>query len=169
MAETFLLSINRTNVDMILSGSKKWEFRGNPNFGHAGPYALGSGDVIFVVSVSDSSNIPCWCRVGRILRGAEMIAYFGDPESGRWHEAGCRPGTARDWEFFEREILSAHAVAVELTCHALADPVPLEKICGRFAAKTWGGRGFLHATQLRRYAIDGRDVGDHLAALVGND
>lgn len=150
--EIFFLSIHQNYAEMILSGTKSWEFRRNPNFG-AG---LKVGDWLFIVSMaSQHSTVIAGCKICRILRGEEIDGWFGDSSSGHWLEAGCAEGTDRDWAFFTANILEQFSVAIRLHAYPVNPPQTLAAIRHCRSGKPWRGIGLTHLSELKQYRVNG--------------
>lgn len=164
----FFLSIGSKHVARILAGEKKWEFRANPSFGNLEHVDLAADDTLLIVSVgAEKREVVCAATVGRILRGDAVRTCFGDRKDERWLEAGCAPGTDRDWGFFEREILNIYPVAVELAVLRTFVPIPVADIVNRRSGKPWKGIGLTPVGDLHRYEIGGRPVEQQVAKIIG--
>jgi hypothetical protein len=166
----FTLSLRRVYADMILSGDKRWEFRANPRFGASSNHHMSPGDVLFLVSTSPAGNAICIaCLAGRILRGQQLVEYFGAEATGHWMEAGCKPGTERDFVFFQREILSCYATAVELLrVRPVAPPIACAEITKlkNGVEVAWSGRGFSARKDLLRLRYRGEPLVEVLGRLA---
>ena len=167
--ELFTLSVLRPYANMILAGTKRWEFRLNPEFGRAGDHEFATEDTVFIVAMGPETTVTCFCRVGCILRGEELRVYFDDPATGHWREAGCREGMDRDWVFFEREIVNQYETAIELAVRPLRSLIPVDTVRHRQTGKPWSGRGFCHVSQLHRYDIEDQELAAFLAELVASE
>jgi len=169
MRNIFILSILSEYAEMILSGSKQWEFRRNPRFGTAGQEQIKPGNILFVVSMSDDPVISYYCIVEKILRGTEYLDYFSNPGYGRWKESGYSSGTDQDFNCFKKEVLEVHSTAVKLKPYKLNDPVPVKEIRQRYTNKPWSGRGFSHIGQLKRFEYRGFNFDDYLREIVSGE
>ena len=171
MATLFSLSVHDTAVRRMLSGGKRWEFRRNPRFGTHRDAPLSSGDTLLLVSTFPGEDrvplIRAVSRVGRILRSDEMLAFFGDPATGRWKEAGCAENTDRDWDFFATQILGQHAVAIELEVFPVVVPLDLGGMCHRQTRKVWKGTGLVQVgIALKDHEVNGLSAHQVLADLA---
>lgn len=160
MAGLFFLSIREPWAGKIRTGEKVWELRENPRFGIFPEAQLAPGDRIFIVAGPKENSgmeprISCMAEVPRILRGADFPAYFGDPATGHFREAGFGP---EEWETFERKVLPRYRTAVGLRAHPLRPAIPVSVIRHRHTGRPWSGRGCLPASHLKRYAVEGLSV-----------
>jgi hypothetical protein len=165
MAELFLLSVLEPFAGRICDGLKLWEFRENPRFGRAGEHELSPGDLVFVVGMGAYPEIRCVCRVLEILRGDEVRLRFGTRESGAWMELGYGP-REQPWCILVEEILPRYRTAIRLEAHALKRPLRMADVLHAHTGRPWSGRGFLHASQLKRYRIDGMEVEQVLRGML---
>ena len=166
----YFLSLHDQYVRMILDGLKRWEFRENPRFGILPDRELGPGDVLFLVSTfaegASPPRIECMCSVVSLLRGEDLRAYFGDPASGNWRQAGCEEGTDRDWDYFRANILEGYATAVELAPYRVSPPIDSSTVRHRTTHAPWKGIGFTPADHLKRFCVDGEAVEEHFGTIA---
>ena len=156
----YFLSIRRNYAEMILSGSKCWEFRQNARFGEQ----LNVDDQIFIVSTDPKgSAVTGLCCIATILRGDAVNAWFGDKTTGHWHDAGCADGTARDWTFFAKNILGKFPVALRLAALPLESPVALAEIVHRSSGKPWRGIGLTPLEGIKNYLVAGHPADKHFS------
>jgi hypothetical protein len=167
MAELFLLSVLEPHARRICEGRKLWEFRENSRFGRAGEYELKPGDLLFIVSMAEYPEIHSVCRVGEILRGDAMRLRFGTRETGAWKETGYSP-EEQPWCILVEEILPKYRTAIRLEPCLLKRPIPVMDIRHAQTGRPWSGRGFLHASQLKRYRLAGRNVEQALREIFDN-
>jgi hypothetical protein len=159
MKNIFFMSVQSEYVDLILQGSKRWEFRENPRFGILSHFELAIGDVIFVVSMAkENVSIPCLCSVNNILRGNKYLSYFQNYESGHWREAGCQEGSERNWEYFKENILHRYTVAIGLDTYPVVPPIDVATIINKTQQRPWRGKGFTPAKDLHRFSVKGKNV-----------
>jgi hypothetical protein len=165
MAELYLLSVLEPHATRICEGLKLWEFRENERFGRAGDHRLGTGDMIFIVAMGVRPEIPCVCSVREILRGEAMLRHFGTRETGAWKETGYSP-QEQPWCILVEEILPKYRTAIRLEARLLERPIPVAEVRHAQTGRPWSGRGFLHASQLRRYRLEGRSVEQTLREVI---
>jgi hypothetical protein len=165
LAELFLLSVLEPHARRICEGRKLWEFRENPRFGMSGVHHLTAGDLMFIVSMGDRPEIACVCRVLQILRGDALRLHFGTRESGAWQEIGYGR-EEQPWCILVEEILPKSRVAIRLETFLLRRPIAVADIRHAQTGKAWSGQGFLHASQLKRYRLDGRYVEEALREIL---
>ena len=169
MSNLYFLSIHAQNVEMILAGTKIWEFRENPKFGMLDDGELAVGDVMFLVSTfadqSGTGKIECLCRVLNILRNDELARYFADKENGHWRGAGCDDASDRNWAYFRDHILTKHSVAIKLETVQMETPLDVSQIRHKVTGAAWKGLGLTPADNLKRYTIEGCAVDDYFQRL----
>jgi hypothetical protein len=157
MADIYFLSVFDNYVSMILDGSKKGEFRKNPNFGMLDDIQLQLGDWLVLVSrfsdLTVPSRISCLCKVETILREEEMYSYFMHEESGKWKEAGCAQDSERDWHYFKNCILAEYNTAIKIVPYPLKEYIEISEIVHRSKGHSWKGVGFASVTHLKEYEI----------------
>ncbi len=163
MFNIYFLSIRKKYVEMILTGSKQWEFRQNPTFGSS----LEPGDLLFLVSTSEAgSEISCLCKVKNILRGEKVQEGFDDYETGRWREAGCEDNTERDWDFFVDNILHQYPTAIKLGSHPVSPSIALSQVAHKTSRKTWKGIGLTPLSHLQRYTVGDESADQYFGNLA---
>jgi hypothetical protein len=169
MKRIYFLSIQNNYVSMISKGEKKWEFRRNPRFGLYSDYELATGDILFLVSRFASTAMParieCMCLVQTILREREMTEHFADRETGHWLEAGCREGTARDWDFFKTNILPIYSTAIKLKPYPLVPPVETDVIRHKTKKTPWKAIGFTPASALKKFAVGDMEIDEYFYSI----
>lgn len=161
MRNVYFLSLEEKYVQMILAGTKKFEFRKNPKFGILPNCELSEGDIIFVTS---DGCIPCCCIVNQILRDKVYYDYFKDYDSGHWKEAGCDDNSERNFDFFCKDILNEHSTAIGLVVLPI-DPINVKLIRHTTTNKPWNGRGFIPLQDLKRFSIHGEGVFSYFEKL----
>jgi hypothetical protein len=167
LAELFLLSVMAPHAWRICEGRKLWEFRENVHFGRAGEFELEPGDLLFIVAMAEHPEIDCVCRVREILRGDAVPLHFGTRETGAWRETGYSP-EEQPWCILVEEILPKYQTAIRLEPCLLKRPIPVVDIRHAQTGRHWSGRGFLHASQLKRYRLSGRNVEQALREILEN-
>jgi hypothetical protein len=168
----FFLSMYDQYVSMILNGEKQWEFRENPRFGIHEAGELQSDDILFLVSTfpdaNTSAKIKCMCRVTAILREKKLQSYFMSRQSGRWKEAGCNDDTARDWDFFVKNILHVYSTGIRLEAFEVSPVIDTLAIQHQTKDTSWNGRGFTPIRTLKRFTIYGTDMVEYFRILASN-
>jgi hypothetical protein len=167
MGKKYFLAIYAEHARRIVRGEKSWEFR------HADGFLqrLRLGDELLIVATHRDGRTAELVGVGLItalLTGRDVHTYFGDPETLRWCEAGCRPGTERNWDFFLREILEVWDGAIGLEARPVVPPRPVSDIRRLTTGKPWTGAGFTAVDELHRYGIDGRPIAESLDVWLGH-
>jgi len=165
----YLLSVRDEYVNMIIDGTKRWEFRKNPNFGISKNKIISRNDLLFLVSIMKGSirpRIRCMCEILTILRNEEVISYFGEERSKKWREAGCREEGGRDWEFFKSNILYKFSTAIEVKSHEVIPAVSVEDIKKKTNGRSWSGKGFLDTDDLKNYSVCGQSVAEYFKSIA---
>ena len=170
MQTIFFLSIRNENVQMILDGWKKWEFRQNQRFGILPDVELTPGAILFIVSTfHDSASTPrieCICRVTKILRGSDFHQYFADRSSGHWTEAGCEEGTGRDWDFFDSNILGTYITAIGLSPYPLSPAIDCNTVRHKMKQTPWRGTGLTPIKSLHRYVVGEKAAAQYFTEIA---
>jgi hypothetical protein len=148
-----------------MDGSKKWEFRENPEFGRTGEYLLETGDHILIISTGKRSIIPCVCVVEDIKKGDDYNAFFGSPDPCIWYETGC-PEDEEEANEFRNLIRCKYKTAVRLKNFNLNTPVDVSAIVHLHTGKSWSGRGFGHISQLKRFGIKGVKLEEYFTGII---
>ena len=166
----FFLSVHSENVELILQKFKLWEFRRNLNFGIIQNHALLSGDFIFLVSTflqqDTTPEIKCLCKVTDILRGDQILQYFGKYDAMHWQEAACQDNTYRNWEFFRNNILSQYSTAVKLLSTEINPPIYVDTIKHKIKEISWRGIGFTPLDELNKYTINDEPITNYFKEIV---
>ncbi|MCP4723731.1 MAG: ASCH domain-containing protein [bacterium] len=165
MTEIYFLSIFEEYVRKILDGTKKWEFRENPDFGKTGEYLMKPEDHVLIVSTGDKNVIPCICSVERILRGDEYTGYFRKTDSEIWEDTGCPEGCEEADEFKDL-IIRDYRTALKLITIPFNVPIDVSTIVHLWTGKPWTGRGFGHIEQLKRFGINGKKVKEYFDEII---
>ena len=140
MTHVFLISIQRPYAEAIARGEKLWEFRRNPAFGQR--EGLKVGDVLFIVAMDDAPELIAHALVTEIVRDEAFVGRFEEPDVADFKVALC---------------LAATPLTTRLRC---------DRITRRGASKGWGGKGFMAASDLHRYELEGEPVEEALRAMV---
>ncbi len=165
MSELFFLSIIEEYAQQILAGTKRWEFRENPEFGKAGDYTLRIGDRILIISTGNLNTISGYCIVDKIIKGKEYRKFFVKDNSEVWKYTGC-PEDNEDASVFKEQILKKYKTAVRLKVITIRYPIDISSIKHLWTGKKWSGRGFGHISQLKRYGICGTKLKDYINEIM---